>query len=188
MFRTLKTSWIVWLEIGLIGGLGAGLIGGLLLGGLWPSTPLQAVSTDRTKTFAMATGPVDEDFEAVFFLDFLTGDLNAVVLGRQGNAFTAFYQTNVINALGVDATRNPSYMMVTGMANMRGMAGQVRPSLAVVYIAEITTGKVAAYAIPWSKTAHAANRVIGPMPLQLVAGTSFRIAAGGEEPAPIVPR
>ena len=54
--------------------------------------------------------------EAVYFLDFLTGNLSAVVLGRQGNGFTAFYQYNVLNDLGVDPARNPRFMMVTGMA------------------------------------------------------------------------
>ena len=47
---------------------------GLVLTGFLPDTPLHAVSTDRTDTFAMATGPVDSEVEAVYFLDFLTGD------------------------------------------------------------------------------------------------------------------
>ena len=56
--------------------------GGLVLSGLWPQTPLHATATDRSDTFAIATGAVDDDTEAVYFLDFLTGDLRAVVLGR----------------------------------------------------------------------------------------------------------
>ena len=63
--------------------MGMGLALGLVLSGLWPHTPLHAVSTDRGETYAIATGPVDNEVEAVYFLDFLTGDLGAIVLGRQ---------------------------------------------------------------------------------------------------------
>jgi hypothetical protein len=177
MFHVIKCSRLVWL--------GIGLVGGLILGGLWPQAPLHAVSTDRAQTFAMATGPVDDEFEAVYFLDFLTGDLNAVVLGRQGNAFTAFYfYKNIVNDLGVDPSKNPRYMMVTGMANLRLAGTRVRPSAAAVYVAEIGTGKVAAYAIPWSKNAHAAGQIIGPAPLRPLAVTRFRAAAGAGIGAP----
>ena len=175
MFLAWKNSRVAWL--------GVGLMVGLIVGGLWPNTPLHAVSTDRSRTFAMATGPVDEEFEAVYFLDFLTGDLNAVVLGRQGNAFTAFYfYKNLISDLGVDPAKNPSYMMVTGTAILRRGTGRLRPSAAAVYVAEVTTGKVAAYAIPWSKNAHASGQIMGPAPLMPLAVTRFRAAAGAAVP------
>ncbi len=178
MLHVLKHSRLIWL--------GIGLVGGLILCGVWPQTPLHAVATDRAQTFAMATGPVDDEFEAVYFLDFLTGDLNAVVLGRQGNAFTAFYfYKNLVNDLGVDPAKNPSYMMVTGTAILRRGTGRLRPSAAAVYVAEVTTGKVAAYAIPWSKNAHASGQIIGPAPMMPLAVTRFRAAAGaGVPPGP----
>jgi hypothetical protein len=177
MFQPLKYSPIAWL--------GIGLVGGLILGGMWPQTPLHAVATDRCRTFAMATGPVDEEVEAVYFLDFLTGDLNAVVLGRQGTTFTAFYHypgINLFNDLGVDPAKNPSYMMTTGMVNLRGVAARVRPSVSVVYVAEVTTGKVGAYAIPWDKAVYATGRIMPPMPLQPLAATRFRAAAAVAPP------
>ncbi|MHC4179830.1 MAG: hypothetical protein ACYSWU_20165 [Planctomycetota bacterium] len=180
MFHVLSHSRLVWL--------GIGLVGGLLICGTWPQTPLHAVATDRAQTFAMATGPVDDEFEAVYFLDFLTGELNAVVLGRQGNAFTAFYTyKNLVNDLGVDPSKNPKYMMVTGMANLRRGTGRLRPSLSAVYVAEVTTGKVAAYAIPWSKNAHASGQIIGPAPLMPLAATRFRAAADAGIATPPVP-
>lgn len=169
MFHALKTSRIAWL--------GIGLLAGLILGGIWPSTPLHAVTTDRTTTFAMATGPVDDEFEAVYFLDYLTGNLNAVVLGRQqGRGFTAFYQHNVLNDLGVNPGKKASYLMATGMANVRSAAARVRPSLAAVYVAEVSSGKVAAYAIPWSKNAHAAGQPTRG-PLLPLGVTPFRAVA-----------
>ena len=157
MFHALKSSRMLWLAIG--------LIGGLILGGVWPESPLHAVATDRYDTFAMATGPLDEEVEAVYFLDFLTGDLTAVVLGRAGNEFTAFYHANVLNDLGIDPSKNPHFMLVTGMHNLRRGAARMQPSASLVYVAEITTGKVAAYATPWNKAAHAAGQRIGVGPI-----------------------
>jgi hypothetical protein len=181
MSCALTYSRPTWLAVGL----GIGLVGGLICGGLWPDTPLHAVSTDRSETFAMATGPVDEDVEAVFFLDFLTGDLRAVVLGKQGNGFTNFYHFNVLQTFGVDPSKNPRFMMVTGMANLRRGPVRVQPSMAVVYVAEITTGQVAAYAIPWSRSAHAAGGIVR-QPLVPLAATRFRTVAavGAPPPAP----
>ena len=180
MFRTLTHGRLVWL--------GIGLLGGLILTGFWPDAPLHAVATDRCQTFAMATGPVDEEVEAVYFLDFLTGNLNAVVLGRQGNGFTAFFQYNVLNDLGVDPAKNPRFMMVTGMANQRGSRARWRPSLAAVYVAEVTTGKVAAYAIPWDKAAHAAGVVqkglLIPLGLSPFRAVGAGAGQGGAVPPP----
>ena len=176
MFHRFNHGRLVWLAIGV----GIGVAGGL---GLWPEQPIHAVATDRYETYGMATGPVDEDFEAVYFIDFLTGDLRAVVLGRQGGQFTAFYAYNVLNDLGVDPSKNPRFLMCTGLANVRRGTGRARPSIAVLYVAEITTGQVAAYAIPWSKGDHAAGQMIGPMPLIPVAKTRFRAAPAGGAPA-----
>ncbi len=72
---------------------------------------------------------------------------------------------------------------VTGMAATRRGAARMQPSVAMVYVAEITTGNVAAYAVPWSKGDWAAGRMIGPMPLARMAVTKFRAAAAGGAPA-----
>ena len=55
------------------------------MAGFWPSVPLHAVATDKIETFSMATGHVEVDYEAVYFLDHLTGDLRAFVVGRLAN-------------------------------------------------------------------------------------------------------
>lgn len=142
----------VWLVLG--------LIVGVLLGGFCPHAPLHAVATDRYDTFAIATGYVDDGIEAVYFLDFLTGDLRAAVLSRQvPTQFNAFFERNIIQDLGVDPAQNPKYLMVTGLANIRQGGSRQRPSAAVVYIAEITTGQVAAYGIPWDMSRHAAGQI-----------------------------
>ena len=51
MTRSRQYRWLI--------AMGIGLVGGLILSGLWPHTPLYAVATDRVDTFAMATGPLD---------------------------------------------------------------------------------------------------------------------------------
>ena len=142
MSHKLKHSRLLWLAIG--------LVVGLAIGGLWPHTPLHAVATDRYDTFAIATGPVDEDVEAIFFLDFLTGNLSARVLNQAG-VFAGFYEYNVLAHLGVKPNKTPRYLMITGVADIQRAGGsQVRPSRCVVYVAEVNSGAVAAYAVPWN--------------------------------------
>lgn len=159
--------------------MGIGLALGLILSGLWPHTPLHAVSTDRGETYAIATGPVDNEVEAVYFLDFLTGDLGAVVIGRQPGTWTGFFRTNVSADLGVDPQKNPKFLMVTGMANLRRAGGsRVQPSAAMCYVAEVSSGKVAAYAIPWSPPMYAASQMQNGA-LVLVAATPFRQTGAG---------
>lgn len=143
----LRRGWPVWLVLG--------LIAGVMIGQFWPNTPLHAVATDRVDNYAIATGPVDEDMEAVFFLDFLTGTLKAAVLSRDSRTpkFRAFYEANinadlartitVLNAgRGGGGTRkgrgtvamagmvqvpqSPSYLMVTGGVNIQATAQQGR--------------------------------------------------------------
>ena len=48
MFPCKQYRWLV--------AVGIGLVGGLVLSGFWPQTPLYAVATDRIDTFGMATG------------------------------------------------------------------------------------------------------------------------------------
>jgi len=155
---------------------GLGLIVGLVLGGFWPQSPLHAVATDRYQDFAVATGFVDENIEALYFLDFLTGNLQAAVLSVQTGQFNSFYQINILQDLEIDPSKNPRYMMVTGMANIRRGTNQFRPSAAVIYIAEATTGPVVAYALPWTPNRQAAGTP-SEGPLMKIAVTQFRTAA-----------
>lgn len=177
MYQSVRTGRVGWLAVGV----GIGLVVGLMAAGLWPHVPLHAVATDRNQTFAMATGPVDEEVEAVYLLDFLTGDLRAVVLGRQGGAFTNFYSypgPSLLRDLGIDdPSKNLRFMMATGMANLRRGSARMQPSLAVVYVAEVTSGRMAAYGIPWSKGLHAAGQIVRQH-LVLLAVTPFRAPAG----------
>lgn len=151
MFRLLRRRYGPWLSFGLlIGGLA-----GVLVGSYWPAPAAHGVATDRFDNFAIATGPLDNEVEAVYFLDFLTGDLKAAVLNINTATFTAFFSYNILQDLGIDPGKNPRYLMVTGVIDLRRVGGtNVRPGASVVYIAELTTGKIAAYAVPWSPDMH----------------------------------
>jgi hypothetical protein len=165
---------------------GIGLAGGVLVGGYWPHTPLHAVATDRAETFAMATGPVDADVEAVYILDFLTGDLKALVLGKQPGTFSGFFQCNVAADLGIDPQKNPKFVMVTGVINLRrGGGSRAQYGSALCYVAEITSGKMAAYAVPWTPSMFASG-LAQSGPLALVSKTPFRHPVG-MSPAPAGP-
>lgn len=142
MYQRVKKNPAIWLALGVA----AGLVGGRL----WPATPLHAVATDRHENFAIATGPVDGDIEALYYLDSVTGDLMAAVLSAQTGRFMSFYKYNILADLEVEASKNPQFLMVTGVANLRRGRGP-QQSTGVVYIAELTSGKVAAYSIPWTR-------------------------------------
>ena len=139
-------------------GLGLGLLLGLNLRGIWPHTPIHATATHGEENFAVATGFVDEETEAMFFLDFFTGELRASVPSRQNGAFLSFFQHNISNDFDDLQTKNPKYRMVTGVADFIGGRGNTQIARSVVYIAEVTTGTIAVYGIPWNRSAHSANR------------------------------
>ena len=171
MFKARKTRRFTYLAIGVAVALGT--FAGLIVGGLWPQTALHAVATDRVDTFAMATGMVDEDVEAVFFMDFLSGELRALVLGRQVGGISGIYTFNVASHLGIDPAKNPRYMMVTGMVSLRRGGSRMQAGRAVVYVAEITSGKMGAYAIPWNPSLAAAGQTM-TLSLVPVAVYQFR--------------
>jgi hypothetical protein len=165
--------------------LGLGLVAGLVISGVWPSTPLHTVATDRTDSFAIATGAVDADVEAVYLLDFLTGDLRAFVVGQKAGSFTGLFYRNVAVDLGVNPQNNPKYMMVTGLDHMRREGGtRMQPSSAFCYVVEVTTGKMAAYAIPWSPSMYAANQPnVQELALVVASPIHPQAAPAGNAPA-----
>jgi len=142
----------------LVLGIVVGLVVGLNLQGVWPNVPLHATATDAAESFAIATGPVDGSLEALYVLDFLTGDLRAAVLNNQVGRFMAFFTYNIAGDFGGAGIKNPKYLMVTGLANVpRGFGRQIQ-TMSVVYVAEANSGQVAVYAIPWNQTFQSARK------------------------------
>jgi len=166
-------------------GLALGMLLGLVLGGLWPNTPLHATATDRAENFCIATGLVDDAVEGVFVLNFSTGFLYGAVPSSQTPDFQARFQHNVLADLATSITtvnvrikqenvdrkkrglparpevqlpQNPKFMMVTGLGDLRRGAARMQPGRCLVYVAEVNTGVLLAYATTWSPGDRASNR------------------------------
>ena len=114
---------------------------------------LRADTAAAGKSMAMATGPIDEDIEGLFVLDYLTGDLYCWVLGPAGNWMGEF-KTNVVAEFGgVDKGKSPEYIMTTGMIRPGGTTGQGKPANTVCYVGDANSGKVLAFSLVWNRTA-----------------------------------
>jgi len=159
-----------------------GLVIGLNLEGLWPSVPLHASATHGIDKFAIATGQVDAGVEALYFLDFLTGDMRAAVINPKTGKFNAFYTRNIASDFG-GAGRNSGYLMVTGSVNMPRGSNSYQYAESIVYVAEAGTGQVAAYTIPWNSSMQSAGKTqygeFQPLDVQ-----QFRTAFVREQPKP----
>ncbi len=147
-----------YLALGLCLGLLLGLIFGLSIQGIWPNVPLYASATQGQENFAFATGLVDDQIEAVYFLDFITGDLKAAVISTKSGKFNSFFTYNIRADFEDSASKNPKYLMVTGSADFPRGRGQSQVARSILYIAEANSGWVAAYSIPWNQAAQAAGR------------------------------
>lgn len=155
-----RYRWFGVLSLGMVAGLALGI--GATLGILRSPTrspealaqakfdelKLHASASMGSETFAIATGMIDEDGEGVFFLDYLTGDLNCFVMNPRVGKFVGWFQTNVMNDLPATKGKKPSYVLATGMWHAKGN-GSVRPADTVVYVADGNSGAFAAYTFPW---------------------------------------
>ncbi|MHC4878851.1 MAG: hypothetical protein ACYTGL_20565 [Planctomycetota bacterium] len=128
-----------------------GFVAGLAMAAIWPHEPLQAVSSDRNEKFAIITTPVSLESEAVFVVDFLTGRLTGARLGRtrQGTSFINFYFRNLAEDFKVDAGGDPFYAVTAGGAEIQNRGGAQWGQTAL-YVAELNSGAVGAYAIPYT--------------------------------------
>jgi hypothetical protein len=121
---------------------------------------LQATATSSASTFAIATGLISDETEGIFFLDFLTGDLQCAVLYKNG-LWGARFVANVFQDLDVNATKKPNFLMVTGTwEGLRGVGGG-QPGRSVVYVVDSTTGSFAVYGVLWNRQAEVTGTVQG---------------------------
>jgi hypothetical protein len=151
--------------------LAAGAVLMLTVGLLIPDRDSYASASDGTERITLATGFMDNRTEAVFYLDSLTGELKAAVLDPDLGRFMAFYVRNISGDF--PRVENPRYAMVTGLADFPG--GQNTFARTAIYIAEQTSGQVAAYALPWS-TAVANRNAEQAGPFILLDRRQFRLA------------
>jgi hypothetical protein len=125
----------------LIAGIGLGVV----LATYWPHEPAAfgqsptAVSGDK---FAMCTVMTTlGDADGLFILDFTTGRLVGAVYNNKIGEFSQPLIRNI--AQDFNLTEAGDYIMCTGYVGAKSSGGQ--PAQGGVYIAELTTGKVALY-------------------------------------------
>lgn len=160
---------MVWLLTGVLAGLG--------LAALWPAEPVHAIATDRSDRFAICTvdvGPGTPD--AVFVLDFLTGRLTGALLNPQSGIFTNFYFRNVAADFIVDPNTKAKYAMIPG-AGVLNSGGGVTTASGVLYIGELSSGKLVAYRFPFRLSREPLADIL---PLDPFAFYPFRDAESNE--------
>jgi hypothetical protein len=160
----------VWLVAGVIIGLGVTWF--------WPHEPVRADQSDRADKFGICTVPASlaiaglPTSEAVFILDFVTGRLQGFYLNPQQGGFSQMFYRDIADDLRLNekGAAQPVYAFAGGQGQFSGQGQTWGASM--IYIAEMTTGKLVAYAFPFSQ-ANAGT----PVQMVPVANAQFRAAA-----------
>jgi hypothetical protein len=122
-----------------------------LADGFFHAINAHASATSSQESLIVATGEIDSSIEAVYTLDTLTGELRGRVLNPALGRFTIRFGYPSV-AKDFEGVKNPKFLMVTGIADLRQGYRGVKMARSIVYIAEATTGKVVAYGAPWDQT------------------------------------
>jgi hypothetical protein len=120
-----------------------------------PREPALAATADRNENFMMVTAEVSNINNApgVFVLDFLTGRLTGACLDVQTKTrFDRFFARQIAADFNVDPKQKATYSMVSGRATIPN-TGRAQWGNAVIYVGEMSSGKVMAYKIPFYLTA-----------------------------------
>ncbi len=142
-----------------------------------PSASVNASAAVGNDRFSMTTVPIERvaNNEAVFILDHLTGILRGGVLNSQNAKFTHTYLRNIAADFQLNpATPEPKYSIIGGPVNLRSSGGN-QPANGVLYVAELTSGAVAAYGFAIPRGRGSAE----PRELVRLDAFAFREAAGG---------
>jgi hypothetical protein len=148
-----------------------------------PPEILHATATHGGSNLAVATGQIDDDSEGIFFLDYLTGDLQCWVFYPRTGAFGAKFATNVSAQL--PGGKNAEYLLVTGGIVAKQAGANARMANSLAYVVDVRSGVFAAYGLPWNKSSENSGQ---PQMGQLVSvgGGQFRNPAAGAPP-PVAP-
>jgi len=142
---------------------------------LWSNQPVQAVGATQNDKLLQASGPLDDSGGATFILDALTGDLKGFRVSAVNGKFNFSFYRNIAADFGLERVKGtPKFTMVIERETFV-RRGQNKIAPMVIYIAEATTGKIAAYGVPWN--AGLRNRILDvskPAPIILLDGLTFR--------------
>jgi hypothetical protein len=161
-FKRTRAGWLV------SGVFAAAMAGGMLSGvatrwitpegdehplseGFFRAINAHATATNGQESLIIATGEIDTSIEAIYTLDTLTGELRGRVLSPAQGRFTIRFGYPSV-AKDFEGVKNPKFLMVTGIAEMRQGYRGGKLARSVIYVAEATTGKVVAYGAPWDQT------------------------------------
>jgi hypothetical protein len=119
-----------------------------------PAGQLGANTGDRSSEFSMVTVPINGPepggiaaTDGVFILDLRTGMLKGGVLSRNTGRFESLYVRDVRADLTAPGDDPPRFCMVSGSAQLpKNNDGRVNAT-GVIYIGELSSGKVMAYSI-----------------------------------------
>jgi hypothetical protein len=174
MRNWLNMKTVLTLSVGLAMGLFVGV--GMMVGALvatsfhaqpqfiLPETALHASATHGSETLAIATGSIDGETDGVYTLDFLTGQLQCLVMNPRTGTFLGKFDYNVLGDLGVEKGKKPSFVMATGQYLAIGTTGNIRPAATMLYVVDANSGNGAAYSIPWNNSiASAGGAQTSPM-------------------------
>ena len=170
MSHRLSDNRLVWLVFG--------LLAGLAVSSFWPHEPLSAATSDREKNFGLMTvavrdiqlAGVQDKQEGVFVLDYLTGRLQGAILNSRVGGFTHKYYRDLANDFNVDPQAGrPQYTMVTGISQLPSQ-GRITWASGVVYVGELTSGRIHAYAFPYADS----RGRLKPVQMRKIAVFQFR--------------
>lgn len=137
-----------------------GLVMGLGISTYWPHEPLKADSTSLEK-FSLCTAPAQvNQSDAVFVLDSVTGRLVGAAHNQQTGKFTQGWTRSVAADFGV--VENAQYLMTSGFLRTQGSANGT-PGQSGIYVAELTSGKVALYGFMLNNRNQAATTELIPI-------------------------
>jgi hypothetical protein len=141
-----------------------------------PPELLHATATHGGNDMAVATGIVSDENEAIYFLDFKTGDLTCWVYYPRFMRFGAKFVGNVTEQL--PATKNSEYLMVTGRVDSPPTSTNNRPANTLLYVVDTKSGQFATYTIAANPTLESAGQMqVGPF--LFVGGGEVRSASAG---------
>jgi hypothetical protein len=120
-----------------------------------PPLDLMAGTAARTKSLSMATGLIDNNVEALFVLDHLTGNLQCWLLNTKTGTVGGIYRASAATDLAVAGkSGTPEYIMTTGNFFFRGgSSGGNKPANSVCYIGDANTGNVVGYSLSYNEQA-----------------------------------
>jgi hypothetical protein len=154
-------------------------VGGVLVW-LWNTRPALAAGASQNEKVVICTGDLDSDGEVVYVLDTLTGDLKAFTMHQSGK-FSASYYRNVMSDFGLDKSKAAAqFTMVAGRERF-ARRGTATPINSVLYVAEATSGKMAAYTLTWTSAYRqklvepgAPGSAANPAPIVPLDGVQYR--------------